>query len=60
MTSIMKEIPEMNEPVIARTPMKRWGTPDEIAGCVLFLSSTSASFINGQTVLVDGGYSIAG
>jgi 3-oxoacyl-[acyl-carrier protein] reductase len=60
MTSIMKDIPEMNEPIIARTPMKRWGTPDEIASCVLFLSSTAASFINGQTVLVDGGYSIAG
>lgn len=60
MTAIMKEIPEMNEPVIARTPMKRWGTPAEVASAVLFLSSTAAGFVSGQTLLVDGGYSVFG
>lgn len=60
MTSIMKEIPEMNDPIIERTPMKRWGTTEEIANAVLFMASSGASFITGQTLLVDGGYSVFG
>ena len=39
MTSMMKGIPEMNDPIMARTPMKRWGTPEGIANAALFLAS---------------------
>ncbi|MEH6593123.1 MAG: SDR family oxidoreductase [Halioglobus sp.] len=60
MTSIMKEIPKMNDPIIERTPMKRWGTTEEIASAVLFMASSGASFITGQTLIVDGGYSVFG
>ncbi len=60
MTAIMQTIPEMNEPVLARTPLKRWGTPDDIAAAALFLTSQQASFITGQTLIVDGGYSVFG
>jgi len=60
MTSFMKDIPEMNDPILARTPLKRWGTPDDVARAVLFLSSEEAAFITGQTLLVDGGYSVVG
>ena len=59
MTAAMKQIPEYNEPIMARTPLKRWGQPADIAGAVLFLASQQASFITGQTLLVDGGYSLA-
>jgi len=38
----------------------RVGQPEEIAESILFLASDKASFINGQTILVDGGYSISG
>ena len=38
-------------------PMKRFGSPDEIANTVLFLSSEKASFINGANLVVDGGQS---
>ena len=58
MTSFMKDIPEMNDPIIARTPLKRWGTPDDIAPALLFLTSAEAAFVTGQTLLVDGGYSV--
>jgi len=37
------------------TPLKRWGTPDDVAGAVVFLASPAAAFITGQTILVGGG-----
>ncbi len=45
--------------VNARTPMGRWGQPEDIAGPVLFLASEAAGFITGTCLNVDGGYSIA-
>ena len=42
--------------ILDRTPMKRWGKPEEIADAVMFLSSSRASFITGETLIVDGGY----
>jgi gluconate 5-dehydrogenase len=40
-----------------RCPMKRWGDPAEIAGAALFLASPAASYVNGHTLIVDGGVS---
>ena len=37
------------------TPLKRWGTPDDVAGAAVFLASPAASFLTGQTILVGGG-----
>ena len=47
-------------PTIARTPMRRVGTPEDIAPVVLFLASDAARFLTGQTIAVDGGYLIQG
>lgn len=44
--------------VDARTPMGRWGLPDDIAGPVLFLASPAAGFMTGASLAVDGGYSV--
>ncbi len=60
MTAQMLSMPEMMAPVLARTPLGRPGKPIDVAGAVLFLTSASASYITGQTLLVDGGYSIVG
>jgi gluconate 5-dehydrogenase len=38
-----------------RTPMRRWGDVEELAGAAVFLASDAASFVTGQTLLVDGG-----
>ena len=47
-------------PTLARTPLGRPGEPDDIANAILFLSSPGAAWITGQTLAVDGGYTIAG
>ena len=41
-------------------PLARYGTPEEIAGAAAFLASDDASYLTGQTLAVDGGFSIAG
>ena len=48
---------EIMEYIHKNVPMKRFGSPDEIANTVLFLSSEKASFINGANLVVDGGQS---
>jgi NAD(P)-dependent dehydrogenase (short-subunit alcohol dehydrogenase family) len=45
-----------NAAILSRTPLKRWGKPEEIAGGVLYLSSPIASFVTGTILPIDGGY----
>ena len=44
----------------AAIPQNRYGTPQEIAAVVGFLCSDAASYVNGQTLAVDGGFDAAG
>jgi NAD(P)-dependent dehydrogenase (short-subunit alcohol dehydrogenase family) len=44
--------------VIRMTPMKRYGQPDEIAGAALYLASDAASYLTGQSIVIDGGMTI--
>ncbi|MEP0814673.1 MAG: 3-oxoacyl-ACP reductase FabG [bacterium] len=47
--------PELAEDYIKRIPMKRFGTPDDVAGAVLFLLSELSAYVNGATLSVNGG-----
>lgn len=47
----------VNDGILNRTPLGRWGQPEDIAGAALFLSSEAAKFITGETITVDGGFS---
>jgi NAD(P)-dependent dehydrogenase (short-subunit alcohol dehydrogenase family) len=46
-----------NRAILERTPLGRWGTPDDIVGPALFLASDAARFVTGAVLPVDGGYS---
>jgi len=45
---------------VARTPLRRLGTPEEIASTAVFLATPAASYITGQVIVADGGVTIAG
>lgn len=49
---------EEKQDLADRTPLGRWGTPEDVANAVAFLASEQASFITGTDILVDGGFSI--
>lgn len=51
--------PTRSTAILARTPMGRWGKPEDIAGPALFLASPLAGFVTGAVLAVDGGYLVA-
>jgi NAD(P)-dependent dehydrogenase (short-subunit alcohol dehydrogenase family) len=59
LTQALQDDPARSAPILARTPMGRWGTPDDVAGPVLFLCSAAAGFVTGVVLPVDGGYLIS-
>ncbi len=52
------ENPEAEKAAVSRTPMARLGVPDDIAGAAIFLSSPAASWVTGQTLVIDGGSTV--
>jgi NAD(P)-dependent dehydrogenase (short-subunit alcohol dehydrogenase family) len=46
--------------LLTRTPMKRFGQPEEVAGAAVFLASEAASFVTGHLLAVDGGFLASG
>ena len=59
LTQALQDDPARAAPILARTPLGRWGTPEDIAGPVLFLASSAARFVTGVVLPVDGGYLVS-
>ena len=55
-TRPIREDEKRNETILARIPEGRWGTPDDIAGSCVFLSTKDADYLNGTIMNVDGGW----
>ena len=55
MTKVTTDNPKRLQEALSRIPLKRLGTPADMAGAALFLASPLASYIIGQTIVVDGG-----
>lgn len=47
--------PEFDAWVKSRTPMRRWGLPEELAGTAIYLASEASNYVNGQIIYADGG-----
>lgn len=57
MTAPLHDSP-LDAEIVARTPAGRWGKPEEMGGAAVFLASSAADFVTGETIRVDGGYAI--
>ncbi len=55
-TRALREDPVRSKAILDRIPEGRWGTPEDIAGAVLFLASKDADYLNGTILNVDGGW----
>lgn len=59
MTAVPRADAARNATILGRTPLSRWGKPEDLVGAALFLCSPLAGFITGTVLPVDGGYLVA-
>lgn len=55
-TAALRDDEERNKSIEERIPAGRWGTPQDLAGAAVYLCSPAASYVNGYTLAVDGGW----
>ncbi len=55
-TSQLRDDPERSAAILSRIPANRWGTPEDMAGAYVFLSSSASDYVNGTIITVDGGW----
>ena len=55
-TNQLRSDANRSDEILGRIPAGRWGTPEDMAGAVVFLCSDAASYVNGFTLAVDGGW----
>ena len=56
MTQDVQAFEKANQLAMARTPMRRWGTPEDFEGPAVFLASAASQFMTGSQMMVDGGF----
>ncbi|TYL49360.1 2-dehydro-3-deoxy-D-gluconate 5-dehydrogenase KduD [Marinomonas sp. IMCC 4694] len=55
-TDALRADKERSDEILSRIPAGRWGTPDDMAGPIIFLASEASRYVNGYTIAVDGGW----
>ena len=55
-----KDVPDLHDKVVKRTPVGRWGRPEDLAGTAVFLAGPASDFVTGTFIPIDGGYSVSG
>lgn len=55
-TKQIREDEKSSQEILDRIPSRRWGTPEDLAGAVVFLASKASDYVNGHTLAVDGGW----
>jgi len=63
MTDLVKDFlsePKNSERILQRMPVGRFGKPEDVVGLVAFLCSNLSTFITGENIFIDGGYTICG
>ena len=58
LVAALRNDPERFQFINERTPMGRWGQPEELVGTIVYLAAPASDFVTGQTVYVDGGWTI--
>jgi NAD(P)-dependent dehydrogenase (short-subunit alcohol dehydrogenase family) len=58
MTAPLQAWDKFNERAIARVPLRRWGEPEDFAGIAVYLASDAARFHTGDSIVIDGGYTV--
>jgi 2-deoxy-D-gluconate 3-dehydrogenase len=55
-TAALRADPIRSEQILVRIPAGRWGTPDDLKGAIVFLSSPASGYVHGEILIVDGGW----
>lgn len=55
-TEALRNDPARQKAILERVPQGRWGNPDDFAGPVVFLASSASDYVNGEILVVDGGW----
>jgi len=55
-TAALRADPVRSEQILTRIPAGRWGTPDDLKGAIVFLSSAASNYVHGEILTVDGGW----
>jgi NAD(P)-dependent dehydrogenase (short-subunit alcohol dehydrogenase family) len=58
MTGALHDNDKFTQNVLSRVPQRRWGKPEEFGGIAVYLASDASAFHNGDTIRIDGGYSV--
>jgi 2-deoxy-D-gluconate 3-dehydrogenase len=55
-TEALRKDEKRSQAILERIPAGRWGEPEDVAGAALFLASSASDYVNGEILVVDGGW----